>query len=55
MASVREHELRQRVSDLISFIREYAVNTDNDIKINDKRDGFMLRIIDKDVTLDFSL
>ena len=55
MASVREHELRQKVSELIYFIREFAMNSDKDIKLNDKRDGFMLRIIDKDVTLDFSL
>lgn len=55
MSSVSEIELKQKVSELILFVREYMLNTDRDVKIKDSRDGFVLTIIDKDVTLDFSL
>lgn len=55
MASVSEMELRQKISELVIFVRDFAVNTSKDIKVVDKRDGFILTIYDKDVTLDFSL
>lgn len=55
MATVSELELKQKISELIGFVRDYAVNTDEDIKIRDGRDGFVFTLIDKDATLDFSL
>lgn len=55
MASVTETELKQKVSELITFIRDFAVNADKDFKVVDKREGFVITLFDKDVTVEFSL
>ena len=55
MASVTETELKQKTSEFIHFVRDFALNADKDVRVSDKRDGYQLTIIEKDVVLDFSL
>lgn len=55
MATVAETELKQKISELIHFIRDYASHHANDLKLADKREGYQLRIVDRDVILDFNL
>jgi len=55
MASVTETELKQKASEFITFVKDFAINRDKDLKIVDKRDGFVITIFDKDVTVEFSL
>ena len=55
MPTVSEIELRQKISEFIGYVREYAVNSDKDFTLKDKRDGFKFSIYDEDVTLEFSI
>ena len=55
MATVSETELKQKTSEYIQYVNDFAANIGRDIKIMDGREGFVFTIYDKDVTLDFSL
>lgn len=54
MLTVSEIELKQKISELIALTRNYMENTNKDVRIVDRREGFVMTIIDKDVVLDFS-
>lgn len=55
MATVPESELKQKTSEYLAFVRDFAMNASKDVIIKDKRDGYNFYLQDKDVTLEFSI
>ena len=55
MATVSETELDQKISDLISFVKDFAANRSKDFHLVGKHDDFEFFIQGKEVTLEFDL
>lgn len=55
MVTVTELELEQKTSEYIQYLKDYAVKTNRDLVYNGKHDGFRLSILDKDITLEFTV